>query len=114
MNKVDEYLNTLPEWQMNNLNLFRKLIRDADPSVTEDIKWNVPVFMINNKMHFTMAGFKEHTKFNFITNGATIADAKKLFNNGLESKKSRSIDLRQGETIDAADLTELIKLSLAS
>jgi hypothetical protein len=76
--------------------------------VVEEIKWGVPVFLLDKKMMFAMSGFKQHTKYNFIQNGALLDDDK-LFNNGLESKKSRSIDLREGEVIDAAKLSQLVE-----
>lgn len=113
MEKVDIYLNSLPEWQKVNLALFRKLIHEVDPSIVEDFKWNVPVFIFNKKMYFAMSAFKAHTKYNFMINGADIDDPKKLFNNGLDSKKSRAIDLREGETINEADVLALIKASIA-
>ena len=48
MDKVDTYLNSLPEWQRINLELFRRLIHEIEPSVVEDFKWSVPVFLMNN------------------------------------------------------------------
>jgi len=108
MEKIENYLQSLPDWQRANLDMFRKLVHEVDPSMTEDFKWNVPVFLLRGKMHFAMSAFKAHTKFNFIGNGATLEDPKKLFNNGLDSKQSRSIDLREGETINEADLKALI------
>jgi len=59
-----------------------------------------------------MSAFKDHTKYNFMINGAFIDDPKGLFNNGLDSKKSRAIDLREGEAINETDLKILIKASL--
>lgn len=109
---TDEYLQSLPEWQQANLTLFRELIHKVSPGITEDIKWGVPVFMLGKKMAFAMSSFKAHTKYNFISNGALLTDTKGLFNNGLESKKSRSIDLQEGQTIDGAALEDLIKQAL--
>ncbi len=56
-----------------------------------------------------MSAFQKHTKFNFIYNGAVLSDTNKLFNNGLESKKSRAIDLREGESVQKEKLIELVK-----
>jgi hypothetical protein len=112
MDKINTYLDTLPEWQKSNLELFRKLVHDAEPSIVEDWKWNVPVFIHNGSIYFAMSAFKQHTKYNFMINGAQLTDPTKLFNNGFDSKKSRGIDLRQGDTINTDDLTKLIKASL--
>jgi hypothetical protein len=113
MDNIDSYLQSLPEWQKVNLELFRRLVHQAAPNIKEDWKWNVPVFMLDGKMYFAMSAFKEHTKYNFILNGALIDDPKGLFNNGLDSKKSRGIDLREGEVIDEGDLLSLLKVAVA-
>ena len=51
------------------------------------------MFLVNKKLVFAMSAFKQHTKFNFIRNGAEIVDTDSLFNNGFDSKKSRGIDI---------------------
>jgi len=109
---TDEYLKGIPEWQRGNLTLFRKLIHKVSPDITEEIKWGVPVFMQDKKLVFAMSSFKAHTKYNFITNGALLADPHKLFNNGFDSKKSRGIDLLEGQSIDKFALEDLVKQSL--
>jgi hypothetical protein len=40
-----------------------------------------------------------------------LDDPKGLFNNGLESKKSRAIDLHEGESIDSKALEALVTQS---
>jgi hypothetical protein len=74
----------------------------------------VPVFVLGTKIAFAMSSFKTHTKYNFISNGALLKDSKGLFNNGLESKKSRGIDLQEGQTIDKSALEELIRQAIDS
>jgi hypothetical protein len=108
---VDEYLKKIPEWQSSNLKLFRKLVHKSYPNITEEIKWGVPVFLVNSKILFAMSSFKAHTKYNFIQNGALLEDSHKLFNNGFDSKKSRGIDLKENETIDEMKLEALIRLA---
>ncbi len=110
---IDEYLAPLPAWQQDNLSVLRSIIHELLPDITEDIKWGVPVFKDGSTMLFAMAAFKEHTKFNFIHNGASLSDLDKLFNNGFDSKKSRAIDLREEEKIDVAKLAGLIDAAIA-
>ncbi len=112
MTKIDEYLDSLPEWQKHNLVRFRQAVHDIAPEVQEDWKWNVPVFLIGGRMFFAMSAFKEHTKYNFILNVALIDDPNKLFNNGFDAKKSRGIDLREGDNIDEQNLKQLIQASI--
>lgn len=109
---TDQYLKQLPIWQSSNLQLFQKLITLAEPAISEEIKWGVPVFLLGKQTIFAMSAFKAHTKYNFILNGALIEDEYKLFNNGLDSKKSRGIDLKEGDKIDEEKLLKLIKLAL--
>lgn len=111
MDKIDQYLKSLPEWQNVNLTKFRSIVHEVIPSVVEDFKWNVPVFLVGTKMLFAMSAFKAHTKYNFIANGALLDDPAKLFNNGFDSKKSRAIDLHEGQTVDEDELKDLIKAS---
>ena len=106
---TEEYLSALPDWQKKNLEIFRQAIHAAIPNIKEEIKWGVPVFICNAKMLYAMSSFKAHTKYNFIHNGALIDDPARLFNNGFDSKKSRAIDLRQGEKVDSKELKKLIE-----
>jgi hypothetical protein len=110
---TEEYLATLPEWQAQLLKIFRDQIHQSSGEITEEIKWGVPAFIFKSKVIFTMAAFKNHIKYNFIMNGAALDDPHKLFNNGLESAKSRSIDLAEGQTIKPENLRELITHALA-
>ncbi|HSX28445.1 MAG TPA: DUF1801 domain-containing protein [Candidatus Saccharimonadales bacterium] len=107
------YIAALPDWQAKFLENFRQQIHLASSEVTEEVKWGVPAFIFKSKVVFTMAAFKSHVKYNFILNGAVLSDPNGLFNNGLESAKSRSIDLTKGQTISQSDLSGLISQALA-
>ena len=109
---TDEFLAALPAWQQDNLSVFRSVIHEVLPTVEEQIKWGVPVFMDGARILFAMSGFKDHTKFNFIQNGALLDDPDHLFNNGFESKKSRGIDLRKGEALNLAQLATLVHAAI--
>ena len=114
LNTTNNYLLNVPDWQKTNLENFRKLVHEVAPEIAEDWKWGVPVFILNEKTIFAMSAFKAHTKYNFILNGALLNDKDNLFNNGFDSKKSRGIDLKEGESIDQAKLRSLINNSLAA
>jgi hypothetical protein len=110
--KVDEYLSRTTGWQLANLQALRAAVHAAAPDIREDVKWNIPVFMNNSKAFCAMAVFKDHTKFNFF-DGAQLQDPAQLFNNGFDSKRSRSIDLTEGAAVDSAQLTALITQAVA-
>jgi hypothetical protein len=97
----------LPEWQRENLTRFRDAVHGVAPAAEEGWKWDVPVFLVSGRLVCGMAAFARHTKYNFF-NGAALADPDHLFNNGLESKKSRSIDLAEGESLATGTLDRLL------
>jgi len=108
---IDKAIKDLPDWRGKLIGRLRKLIHDASPELTEDWKWDTPVFA--HKGNVVAAGvFKDHVKLNFFK-GASLDDPKGLFNSGLEAKASRSIDFAEGDTIDEVALKELIRTAVA-
>jgi hypothetical protein len=105
--QIDAYIAELPEWQRENIRRFRAAIHRAAPDVDEGWKWDVPVFLVKGRVVWSVAAFKAHTKYNFFE-GAALADPDHLFNSGLDSKKSRSINLAEGESVDVAQLDHLV------
>ncbi len=45
--------------------------------------------------------------------GAILEDSHTLFNAGLDAKKTRAIDFREGDTIDESALKDLIRAAIA-
>ncbi len=110
--KIDAYIAAAPAWQRDNLTRFRNAVHRVAPSAEEGWKWDVPVFLLNGRLVCGMSSFAKHTKYNFF-NGATLADTHQLFNSGMDSKRSRAINLSEGETVVATELDELIREAFA-
>jgi hypothetical protein len=108
---IDNYINELPDWRGKTVARLRKLILDADPSLTEEWKWDTPVW--SYKGNVVAAGvFKDHVKLNFFK-GASLDDPKGLFNAGLDAKATRAIDIAEGEEINETALKELVRTAVA-
>jgi len=108
---IDKVIKDLPDWRGKMIARLRKLIHDASSELTEDWKWDTPVFAY--KGNVVAAGvFKDHVKLNFFK-GASLADPQKLFNAGLDAKASRSIDFVEDSKIDEAALKDLIRAAVA-
>jgi hypothetical protein len=60
----------------------------------------------------SISAFKDHVKINFFQ-GAALSDWQKLFNAGLEAKKTRAIDFHEGDAIDEPALKDLIRAAVA-
>ncbi|MBI5822640.1 MAG: DUF1801 domain-containing protein [Chloroflexi bacterium] len=104
--EIDKFIKDLTDWRGKLLARLRKLVLEASPDLTEDWKWETPVWVCKGNV---VAGgvFKEHVKLNFFK-GASLKDSKKLFNAGLEAKTSRGVDFAEDSKIDEAALKELI------
>jgi hypothetical protein len=109
--QIDNYITSLTDWRGKMMSRLRKLIREATPELTEEWKWDTPVW--SNKGNVVAAGvFKDHVKLNFFK-GASLKDPKGLFNAGLDPKASRGIDFREGDEIDEAALKDLVRAAVA-
>jgi hypothetical protein len=108
---IDKMIKDLPDWRGKLLTRLRKLIHEASPDLTEDWKWDTPVFAYKGSV--VAAGvFKDKVKLNFFK-GASLADPKGLFNAGLDAKASRAIDFSAGDALDESALKDLIRAAVA-
>ena len=108
---IDKQIADLPDWRGQLLDRLRKMINEASPSLTEEWKWGTAVWT-SNGLVCAISAFKDHVKVNFFK-GAALADQHRLFNAGLESKASRSIDIFEGDTMNESALKALIRAAVA-
>jgi len=59
-----------------------------------------------------VGAFKETVKMNFFQ-GASLPDPNKLFNAGLEAKKTRAIDFHERDKINEPALKDLVRAAAA-
>ena len=108
---IDDFIKELGDWRGKTIARLRKLILDADPNLTEEWKWDTPVW--SHKGNVVAAGvFKDHVKLNFFK-GASLEDPNGLFNAGLDAKATRAIDIAEGEEIDETALKDLVRTAVA-
>jgi hypothetical protein len=98
---IDARIAALDDWRGETLARVRKIIKQADPEVVEEVKWRKP----SNGM----LGFAEH--------GGIIAPARRtnhvkrpspraalgsgrLFNSSLDGNVRRAIDIRENDRLD--------------
>lgn len=109
--QIDAYLSGLPGWQRSVLTRIRTVIMNAEPGLAEEWKWGTPVWS-KNGLVCSIGSFKDHVKIN-VFKGAGIPDPKKIFNAGLEAKNSRSVDIFDGDTVDDAALSAIVRAAAA-
>lgn len=107
------------DWRAAALEKVRVLIKQADPGVSEVRKWakasnhmqGVPVWE-HDGIICTGETYKDKIKLTF-AHGAKLADPAGVFNAGLDGGTRRAIDVRQGETVNAAAFKALVKAAVA-
>ena len=109
--QIDNYIEALVDWRGEKIAELRRLILEAAPELTEEWKWDTPVW--SYKGNVVAAGvFKDHVKLNFFK-GASLKDSRGLFNAGLDAKATRAIDLAEGEEVDESALKDLVRTAVA-
>jgi hypothetical protein len=109
--RIDKQIAELADWRGHMLARLRKLILEADPDITEEWKWETAVWS-HQGLVCSAGTFKQTVKLNFFQ-GAFLEDPQKLFNAGLDAKKTRAIDFREGDAVDEPALKELIRAAVA-
>jgi len=116
--KITKRMEELGDWRGETLAHLRQLIHDADPDIQEEWKWEkpkspgVPVWSHDGGI-CTGESYKQAVKLTFFR-GASLDDPKKLFNSSLEGNTRRAIDFREGEKINEAAFSQLIRAAVAA
>jgi hypothetical protein len=111
---IDGKIEALGDWRGRLLARIRKLIREADPDVVEEVKWRKP----SNPSRvptWSHAGiictgemYKDKVKLTF-ARGASLDDPSSLFNSSLDGGTRRAIDFREGDPVDEEALQGLVR-----
>jgi len=109
--RIDDHIAALGDWRGELMAELRRLILEADPAISEDWKWNTPVWA-RDGLVCAVAAFKSHVKLNFFK-GASLNDPDGLFNAGLDAKAMRSIDFHHGDRVDAPGVIGLVRAAIA-
>jgi hypothetical protein len=111
--RVDAYINALPEWQQAICREVRDLVHAADQEVTETIKrTDRPYFVLKGNICALLAA-KDHVNV-FLYDGAIVPDPDRIITAGHDNTTARTVAVRQGETINAAALTAMLKHIIAN
>ena len=95
---IDARIKEYADWRGAMLARLRALIKDADPGVVEEWKWDVPTGEV----------YKKAVKLTFLK-GASLPDPSHVFNSSLEGNARRAIDFREGDEIDEKAFKALIR-----
>jgi hypothetical protein len=114
---IDKRITELGDWRGETLSRMRKLIKEADSDVVEEVKWMKPTnpgtpVWSHDGIICTGETYKSVVKLTF-AKGASLKDPAKLFNSSLDGKTRRAIDIHDGEKVDAGAFKALIRAAVA-
>ena len=108
---ISQRIFDLADWRGETLGSIRALIKEADPDVVEEWKWENPVWS-HDGIICTGETYTSVVKMTF-AKGASLPDPSRLFNSSLEGNTRRAIDLREGDRIDEKALKTLVRAVVA-
>jgi hypothetical protein len=114
---VDARIRELDDWRGKTLARIRALIKQADPEIVEEWKWQkasspgTPVWS-HGGIVCTGETYKNVVKMTF-AKGAALKDPSRLFNSSLDGNVRRAIDIHEADEIDEAALKDLIRAAVA-
>ena len=114
---IDDRIKELGDWRGETLARVRKIVKQADPDVVEEVKWRkasspegVPVWS-HDGIICTGETYKDKVKLTF-AKGASLDDPSGLFNSSLEGNTRRAIDIHEGDEIDEEALKALVRATV--
>jgi len=110
--RVDDYLDSLPEWQRDVARRVRRLVHEADPEVEETIKRTVqPYFVLQGNICALLAA-KDHVNV-FLYDGGIVPDPEGIITAGHDNQTARTVGVRQGETVNRSALLAMFRQIVA-
>ncbi len=111
--RVDDYIDPLPDWQREICQQLRDLIHAADPEVSETIKRSVqPYFVLKGNIGALLAA-KDHVNL-FLYDGGIVPDPEGIITAGHDNQTARTISYHEGEPINTPALTAMLQQIIAN
>jgi hypothetical protein len=114
---IDDMIAQTPDWRGTTLAQLRRIIHDADPGITEAVKWKrpgnpmgAPVFE-HDGIVCTGSILKERVRLSFPA-GHGLPDPRKVLSAVTEGNKTRIIDIHEGDEIDESALKDIVRAAV--
>ena len=115
--EIDELIEKTPGWRGATLAELRRIIHEAAPDISEQVKWKrpsnpmgAPVFERNGIVCVANI-LKERVRLSF-PGGLSLPDPQGILSAVSEGNKTRIIDLSEGDTVDESALKGLIRAAV--
>ena len=109
---ITQKITEVGGWRGKTLARMRKLIKEADPDVVEEVKWMGTPVWSHDGIICTGESYKAVVKLTF-AKGAALKDPAGLFNSSLDGNVRRAIDIHEDEAVDESAFKALIRQAVA-
>ena len=110
--RVDDYIDSLPDWQQAICRTVRDIVHTADPAVEETIKRSVrPYFVLQGNICALLAT-KDHV--NVFVYDPTVPDPHRIINQGQGNATAKAIQIYAGDRIDEPALLAMFRAVIAN
>lgn len=111
--RVDDYIDTLPEWQRRICREVRDLVHSADPDVEETIKRTVQPYFVLQGNICAFLTTKDHLNV-FLYDGAMVPDPEGIITAGHQNKTARTVAFYEGDPVNAPALLTMFRQIIAN
>lgn len=106
--QIDKKIADHPDWRGNLLAGIRRLVREADPEILEEVKWRGALTWSHNGMVCLANVFKSTVKVIF-PSGAKLPDPDGIFNSELTGNAWRGITFSEKDTVNEPAFKKMVR-----
>src|SRR5438477_2287323 len=111
--RVDAYIDALPDWQQAICRQVRDLVHAADPEVSETIKrTRQPYFVLQGNVCALLAA-RDHVNV-FVYDGGIVPDPDGIITAGHDNETARTVAFRRDEVINERALLAMFRQIIAN
>ena len=110
--RVDDYLNSAPDWQRDVMQRIRELLHQADAEIEETIKRNVQPYFVLRGNVAAFLKTKDHVTV-FLYDGGLAPDPEGIITGGHGNETGRMIAIHENEPINRPAMLALFRAIIA-
>ena len=110
--RVDDYLNSAPDWQRDVMQRVRELLHEADPEIEETIKRTVQPYFVLQGNVAAFLKTKDHVTV-FLYDGGLAPDPEGIITGGHGNETGRMIAIYRDSSINEGAMVNLFRSIIA-
>lgn len=111
--RVDAYIDALPDWQQSICHEVRDLMHAADPELQETIKRTVQPYFVCQGTVAALLAARTHVNV-FLYDGAIVPDPDRIITAGHANSTARTVAVHEGGRVPAEPLLVMVRQIIAN